>query len=177
MLKSLAVQFPPQSRAEYSFEIFDRTNIDRFPRKWLNGLKSLRLTNFQCTWDDLKALLTSADCLKDLTLSEGRLETGSMIELVHSLRSMSLENVRLDGCWRVYEDEGEWHSHHEAVYSECSISAYEGPYMYKGLRHRIERYIIDGGQCPLPEWTADGHEERVWETAGDTSWHYIPFPH
>ncbi len=176
-LKSLAVQFPPQSRAEYSFEIFDQTNIDRFPRNWLSGLQVFTLANFQCTWDDLNALLASATSMRDLTLSEGRLETGSMIELILNLRTMNLERVRLDGCWRVYEDEGEWHSHHEAVYSECSISAYEGPYMFKGLRHRIERYIIDGGQCPLSKWTADGHEERIWEREGDTSWHYIPFPH
>lgn len=175
-LKSLAIQFPPQSRAEYSFEIFDRTNLDRFPRLWLTGLDSFSLLNFQCTWDDLKALLEGAYDVKHLTLSDARLETGSMIDLIRALRTMRLESVQLDGCWRVYEDEGEWHSHHEAVYSECSVSTYEGPYVFNGLRHHIERYIIDGGQCPLPNWTADGHEEQIWETQGDTSWHYVPFP-
>jgi hypothetical protein len=176
-LRSLTVDFPAYSRAEYSFEIFDRTNIDRFPRLWLSGLRVLKLSNIQCTWDDLKAALEAAIQVKELKLSDCRLETGSMIDLIHALGTMRLECVCMDGCWRVYEDEGEWHSHDEAVYTECSVSSYEGPYASKGLRHCIEKFIVEGGKCPLPAWTADGGEEHTWEREGDTSWHYIPFPH
>ena len=100
-----------------------------------------------------------------------------MIELIHALRTMGLERVRLDGCWRVYDDDGEWHSHDDSEYSECTLSSYEGPYAYKGLRHSVEKFIVEGGKCPLPFWTADGGEKRIWETEGDTSWHYVPFPH
>lgn len=176
-LQSLTVLFPSESRAEYSFEIFDRTVIDRFPRHWLTGLQVLKLANIQCSWNDLKAALETAIQVKWLKLSDCRLETGSMIDLIHGLRTMRLERVCLDGCWRVYDDDGEWHSHDEAVYSECSVSPYEGPYAYKGLRNSIEKFIVEGGKCPLPAWTADGGEEHIWETEGDTSWHYIPFPH
>lgn len=176
-LQSLIVAFPAHSRAEFSFEFFDPTNADRFPRLWLSSLRVLELANIQCRWDDLKTALEAAIQVKSLKLSECRLETGSMIDLIHALRTMRLEFVCLDGCWRVYEDDGEWHSHDEAVYTECPVSCYEGPYASKGLRHRIEKFIMEGGKCPLPPWTAGGGEERIWETVGDTSWHYIPFPH
>lgn len=173
-LQSLAVEFPPESRAEYSFEIFDRTIIDQFPRHWLSGLRVLKLSNIQCSWDDLKAALETAVQVKSLQLSECRLETGSMIDLIHALRKMGLERVCLDGCWLVHDDHGEWHSHDEAVYTQCALSTYEGPYASQGLRHCIEKFIIEGGTCPLPAWTANGGEEHIWETEGDTSWHYIP---
>ena len=176
-LRSLTIKFPPHSMTEYSFEIFDRTNIDRFPRRWLSGLRVLELSNIQCTWNDLKAALQAAVHVKRLRLSDCRLETGSMINLIQALRVLKLDYVCLDGCWRVYDDEGEWHSHNEAVYTECALSSYEGPYASKGLRNRIETYIVEGGKCPLPTWTENGGEEHIWETEGDTSWHYIPFPH
>ena len=175
-LQSLTIEFPVHSMAEYSFEIFDQTNIDRFPRLWLSGLRVLKLTNIQCTWNDLKAALQAATAVKQLKLSNCLLETGSMVDLIYALRALKLDYVCLDGCWRVYDDEGEWHSHDEAVYTECSISSYEGPYASKGLRHCIEKYITEGGRCPLPSWTEGGREEHIWETEGDTSWHYIPFP-
>ena len=176
-LRSLTIEFPAHSMAEYSFEIFDRTNIDRFPRRWLSGLRVLELSNIQCTWNDLKAALEAAVQVKRLKLSDCRLETGSMIDLIQALRLLKLDCVCLNGCWRVYDDEGEWHSHDEAVYTECALSSYEGPYASKGLRNCIEMYIVEGGKCPLPAWTEDGGEEHIWETEGDTSWHYIPFPH
>jgi hypothetical protein len=176
-LRSLAIEFPSHSMAEYSFEIFNRTNIDRFPRLWLSGLQALNFSNIQCTWNDLKAALEAAVQVKALRLSDCRLETGSMVDLIHALRTMRLERVCLDGRWCVYDDDGEWHSHDEAIYTECPVSSYEGPYASKGLRNCIEKFIIEGGKCPLPAWTADGGEQHVWETAGDTSWHYIPFPH
>jgi hypothetical protein len=176
-LQSLTIEFPAESRAEYSFEIFDRTNIDRFPRHWLSGLRVLKLSNIQCSWDDLKAALEIAIQVRWLKLGEFRLETGSMIDLIQALRTMRLDRVCLDGCWRVYDDDGEWHSHDEALYTECAVSSYEGPYASKGLRHCIEKFIVKGGKCPLPAWTAGGGEEHIWEREGDTSWHYIPFPH
>ncbi|KIX08986.1 uncharacterized protein Z518_00064 [Rhinocladiella mackenziei CBS 650.93] len=56
-LEELSLQFPPDTTAQYSFELFDQTNIDRFPRLWMPRLKSLALCEFRCTWDDLEALL------------------------------------------------------------------------------------------------------------------------
>ena len=167
-LQSLTIEFPAHAMAEYSFEIFNRTSIDLLPRLWLSSLRILRLSNIQCTWNDLKAALEAAVQVKRLSLSNCRLETGSMIDLLHGLRNLGLESVCLDGYWRVYDDGGEWHSHDEAVYTECSVSSYEGPYASKGLRHCIEEFILEGGKCPLPAWTADGGEEYIWETEGDT---------
>ena len=176
-LRSLTIEFPVHSMAEYSFEIFDRTNIDRFPRRWLTGLQVLELSNIQCTWNDLKGALEAVVEVKRLKLSDCRLETGSMIDVIRALPVLKLESVCLDGCWRVYDDGGEWHSHNEAVYTECSVSSYEGPYAANGLRHCIEKYIVEGGTCPLPAWTEGGEEDHVWEREGDTSWHYVPFSH
>lgn len=171
-LQGLSLTFPTGREAEFSFYIFDRTNLDRFPRKWLSNLKQLKLSNFLCTWADLRQLLKDASNLKSLTLREATMETGSMICLLTTLRELNLDNVCIDGRWKVQEDGGEWHSHDEDHFYDCEH--YEGPYATNGLRRMIESYIIRGGSCPLPEWTQDGHEDKIWELEGDTSWHYIP---
>jgi hypothetical protein len=48
-LSSLHLEFPEGKEATYSFEIFDRTNIDRFPRLWLASVHTLSLCNFRCS--------------------------------------------------------------------------------------------------------------------------------
>ena len=176
-LSFLALAFPPHKKSEFSFDLFERTNIDRFPRTWLPGLEVLVLYSFSCTWADLEPFLHSATSVKLLTLGDGHLETGSMLDLIHLLRSKGLKGVRLDGYWHVFEDGGEWHSHLESVHADqCAHTSYEGPYAKTGLRYQIMRYIIDGGVCPLPTWTIDGHEDQIWEREGDTSFHFIPTP-
>lgn len=170
-LRRLSLSFPESREAEYSFDIFDQTNLDRFPRLWLPRLTQLKLSNFLCTWTDLKGLLTDAGSLKSLTLREATLESGSMISLFTTLRDLKLEDVCVDGLWRVPEDGGEWHSHDEQNFYDCEH--YEGRYVVDGMRSKIQSYIIKGGICPLPSWSLDGHEDMVWELEGDTSWHFI----
>jgi hypothetical protein len=171
-LQRLALSFPTGREAEFSFDIFDRTNLDRFPRSWVPGLRHLSLANFLCSWEDLNELLKDARNLKSLTLREATMETGSMISILTAVHELKLDDVCIDGTWTVQEDAGEWHSHDEDNFYDCEH--YEGAYAVKGLRSKIESYIINGGLCPLPGWTADGHEDRIWELEGDTSWHYIP---
>jgi hypothetical protein len=170
-LQRLALSFPEGREREFSFDIFDQTNLDRFPRTWLPGLKQLNLSNFLCAWSDLKNLLEDTRGLKALTLREGTLETGSMISLLTTLRELKLDDFCIDGKWRVQEDVGEWHSHDEETFYDCE--QYEGRFAHSGMRPSIESYVISGGPCPLPALTPDGHQDRIWENQGDMSWHYI----
>lgn len=170
-LQRLSLCFPSGREAEFSFDIFDRTDLDRFPRKWLAGLKQLGLSNFLCTWSNLRDLLQDARDLKSLTLRDATLETGSMITLLKSLGDLKLEEVCIDGRWMVEEDGGEWHSHDEDHFDGCEF--YEGCYVVDGLRSRIESYIIGGGPCPLADWDENSCADKEWALLGDTSWHYI----
>lgn len=170
-LQRLSLSFPIGRDVEFSLDIFDRMDLVRLPRKWLHGLRELRLSSFFCAWSDLNGLLREAKELKSLTLCEANMETGSMISLLTTLRELGLDDVSVDGRWKVHDDGGEWHSHDENQFYHCEH--YEGPYAVTGLRSKIESYIVEGGSCPLPSWSPDGHEDGIWESQGDTSWHYI----
>ena len=174
-LEDLRLEFPQGKEAEYSFDLFDRTNIDRFPRLWMPHLKSLDLCRFRCSWNDLQAFLAEGKNLESLTLSYCRLETGSMIDLLHFVPSMKLRQLSIEGIWYSDEDSGEWHSHTTYDFNTCfAATTYEGPYVRNGLRSKIEEFMLKGGDCPLPRWTVHGREEDIWEVQGDTSWHYLP---
>ena len=175
-LHHLRLEFPEIKVAEYSFELFDRTNLDRFPRLFVPHLQSLGLCRFRCRWGDLKAFLTEAKSLSTLELSYCRLETGSMIDLLHFIPKMKLCSMTMHGRWYVDEDAGEWHAHHaEDFTADCFASnSYEGPYARNGMKAKIESFMLEGGDCPLPEWTPQGREEDIWEMKGDTSWHFLP---
>ena len=174
-LRTLRLEFPQGKEAEYSFDLFDRTNIDRFPRLWMPHLKSLDLCRFRCRWGDLEAFLAEGTSLESLTLSYCRLETGSMIDLLHFVPSMKLQKLSVEGTWYCDEDCGEWHSHTTDDFDTCfAATTYEGPYVQNGLRSRIEEFMLRGGDCPIPCWTLAGKEEDIWEVRGDTTWHYLP---
>ncbi|KAF7504786.1 hypothetical protein GJ744_001719 [Endocarpon pusillum] len=157
---------------EFSFAVLKRTKLDRSPRRWLPGLKQLSLSNFIATWPDLKYLLEDATSLKSLTLREGTLRKGSMIDLLMTLRGLKLDEICIDGRWVTDEAMGEWHSHGEDDFSGCTM--YGGPSDVKGLRSEIESYIISGGECPLPEiWVHDAGESVWCMKKGDASWHWV----
>ena len=166
-LQRLSLSFPGRE-AEFSFELLERTSLDHLPQRWLPGLKQLGLSHFLAIRPDFKHLLEDATSLKSLTLREATLENGSMIDLLMALRGLKLEEICIDGRWVIDDDIGEWHSHGEADFSGCEF--YDGPYDVKGLRHEIESYIINGGECPLPEIWEYGCGERV---KGDASWHWV----
>jgi hypothetical protein len=172
-LRRLSLTFPPGRESEFSFDIFDQTNLDQLPRRWLLGLKQLSLSNFLVSLPALQDLLNEARDLKSLALCEATMESGSMIELLTYLRGLKLDHVCIGGGWVVGEDGGHWHCHDQANFFNC-CEEHEGPYAVNGLRSKIESYIIDGGTCPLPRWTSDGEEVKTWEVEGDTSWHYMP---
>ncbi|KIV86344.1 hypothetical protein PV11_01959 [Exophiala sideris] len=174
-LEELCLTFPSGKEAEYSFELFDRTNIDRFPRLWLAHVQSLTLCDFRCSWQDLKAFLMEAKHLRSLMMKNCWLETCSMVDLFDFLATRSLARAEVLGQWYVEEDSGQWHFHDESDFTKCSAAtSYEGPYVHSGLRAKVQEYIHGSAQCPLPPWTVPGNAGTVWETLGDTSAHYIP---
>lgn len=169
-LESLDLALLPGKEAELSFELFDRINLDRFPRHFLKSLRTLSLSHFSCSWTDLKVFLQEAVSLKDLTLANARLETGGILDLLTFVPELRLQSAKLLGRWLVDEDRGEWHAHTPFDFTDCADAiVYEGPYVERGLKSRIEAYMVNGGDvCPI-------HDERTWESiGGDTSWHYIP---
>lgn len=174
-LEHLSIEFPVGQESEYSFDIFDRTNLDRFPRLWLPHLKSLSLCHFRCPWADLEALLDEGRNLDSLVLKHCRLESGSIIDLLEYLRRRRLPNLGIFGTWYVDEDCGEWHSHSEEDFTSCVAStSFEGPYARAGTRSKVEDFINGKGSCPLPRWTTEDDPPQAWEERGDTSWHFIP---
>lgn len=176
-LEELYVRFPSGKEAEYSFELFDRTNIDRFPRLWLPHLQVMSLCDFRCSWEDLKAFLLQAKRLRSLVMKNCWLETCSMINLLDFLATRCLTHADVLGHWYVEEDSGWWHFHDENDFTKCSsATSYEGPYVQAGLLAKVREYVHGGSICPLPRRTVEGDAETVWETLGDTSAHYIPGP-
>jgi len=173
-LEELALEFPAGMESEYSFELFDRTNLDRFPRLWLPHLKSLVLCKFRCSWEDLEAFLDEARNVKSLVMKDCRLERGSMLDLLDYLNNRRVPQVELLGAWFVDEDSGEWHSHTEDDFTTCSAAiSFEGPYARCGMRSQVADYIRGGSECPLPRWTTEYDSQLWWETMNDTSWHYL----
>jgi len=174
-LETLSVEFPEGKEAEYSFELFDQTNLDRFPRLWLPHLKALNLCHFRCTWEDLQAMFKEAKNIQSLILRNCRLETGSMLDLLHFLPTMRLQQADVLGIWYVDDDFGQWHSHTKDDFTDCNAAtSYDGPYAATGLRSKVQRFLLKGGGCPLLPWNAEVGGRNVWEVLGDTSWHYLP---
>ena len=180
-LEELCLTFPSGKSAEYSFELFDRTNIDRFPRLWLPHLHVLTLCNFRCSWQDLQPFLLEAKHLRSLVMKNCWLESCSMIDVLELLTTRRLARAEVLGHWYVEEDSGQWHFHDERDFTKCSAAtSYEGPYVHTGLLAKVQEFIHGRSNCPLPRWVAQGNSLRnagiVWETLGDTSAHYIPGP-
>jgi hypothetical protein len=116
-LEHLSLDFPVGKESEYSFDIFDSTNLDLFPRYWLAHLKSLALCHFRCGWNELELLLTEAARVKELQMKDCRLETGSIVDVLDYLHRRKYPSVDLQGTWYVDEDCGEWHVSHFAMIS------------------------------------------------------------
>ncbi|RMZ86496.1 hypothetical protein DV736_g6279, partial [Chaetothyriales sp. CBS 134916] len=175
-LDHLRLEFPDGEEVEYSSFLFDPTHISHTPRLWMLRLKSLSLSTFRCSWPNLAAFLGICNTLESLTLSSCRLQTGSMIDLLHFVPSMVLRHVAIEGTWYCDVDLGKWHSHTPEDFNMCvAATTYEGPYVHTGIRSRVEKFMLKGGKCPLPTRTADEQAEDIWEAMGDTSWHYLPF--
>jgi hypothetical protein len=100
-LTHLSLDLPIGQEPEYSFEVFDQTNLDKFPRLWSAHLRSLSLCYFRCPWADLHSLLNEASELSRLTLKQCRLETGSLIDLLEYLRHRRIPHTSLLGTWYV----------------------------------------------------------------------------
>ena len=175
----LRLEFPHSSLKEmaYSYPIFNLVVLSEEPPAWLTSVRTLSLSRISCRCENLQALLNATGNLDDLTLGHCRLADGSMIDLLQFLPGLGLKRLSLQGTWEVVNDGGVWHSHSEADFTECTAATtYEGPYLRRGLRSKIEEFARKGGTCPLLGVDVlDGERVwRSWEQAGDTSWHYLP---
>ena len=174
-LQSLKLEFLYSKSAEYNYEFFDRTNINRFPRKFMSNIRDLELRNVECSLEDLQVFLEEAPQLRRLALVGGRLEAYSMVDLIQYVSSLKLEKITLMGSFIVDQDQGSWHAHSSEDFAHCVMSTtYEGPFAINGFRATIERYMLEGGpECPLPEWAPIDNTSCPWDLMGDSSWHFI----
>ena len=141
-------------------------------------LRRLNLRCFTATDVSLKNLLTShITTLRSLELayiklepyqSDGKEYYGSWIEITVFLESsLSLESVRLDGF--LSNESGEmWSVRHprDCCFAQTRPDLIQGPC----LKDRIERFIVDGGTCPLPMPHAPDRPED-WEHFTDSSFY------
>ena len=171
-LRKLSLNFAEARKAEFSYALFDTTNLDRFPRTWVPRLKDLTLRNFTCNWGDFSALVSEMAAVKSLTLIDGQVETGSLIWVFRLLQNrLDLDHFSIEGSWTALEDDGAWHSRGSSNSAGCLD--YPGPFpAVKGLRYRIEQFVVDGGDCPLPVWGRDENARSTWDSESDGSFHY-----
>lgn len=151
---------------------------------WPN-LKRLKLGSMKATDISLMNLLTiHATSLQSLELVNIYLEGyrlseiehhGSWVTILLSMqRSLSLKIVRLSGylsnewdeAWLIHDpDESEYWYHRDLRPEEGSC-----------LKHRIERFIVEGGTCPLP-MPHEAKESGGWnciDFGADPSWVFDP---
>lgn len=149
-LTHLSLTLPISRKSEFSFALFDTTNLDRFPRSFLPRLTHFHLANFTCTYADFAALFSAAAApsLTHLALHDGTLETGSLVWLLRFLattrRPHRLAAFEISGEWPVLDDDGKWHSREEEDYGGSCLD-YEGAYPKWGLRRRVQEYVVKGG--------------------------------
>ena len=138
-------------------------------------LKRLKLQGLVATDVSLKNLLTHhSTTLRSLDLIHFQLEPyqldgkeyhGSWIEIIVFLESsLSLDNVRLDGQLSNGRDELWWAE-------DCgdSDSRFRCPQKGPYLNHLIERFIVEGGTCPLP-FPHDPDRPANWQHLTDFTW-------
>ena len=152
---------------------------------WPN-LKRLKLQALRSTDVSLREFLKAhATTLRSLELAHIDLERsqlnrkerpGSWVEIIVFLQSsLSLTTVRLDGNLSNRWDEG-WciHDPDDSDYwSRFGGSLEEG----SCLKHRIERFVVEGGACPLPmphEAEESGGWDCVLGFGVDRSWDLLP---
>ena len=147
---------------------------------WPN-LKRLKLQGIEARDVQLKRLLTDhVTCLRSLELADIDLEIyrhegnrcrGSWVEIILFLHhSLNLESVRLNGVLSNQSDEV-WLSSDPDERHNDGKSWYptDGPC----LKHRIERFVVEGGTFPLP-MPSDAVRARVWgNIVYDRDWSWI----
>ena len=140
------------------------------------GLKRLKLQRMVCREGTLRAILSNnADTLRSLELGSIVLlsdtvkvpERGpSWVSIVRFLRqTLKLNHLSLNGPLGngMYEN---WSTH---SIEQCTF--WNNRQLYHGnesLHCRVERYILTGGECPLPgedfcsDWTIDKEGDHSW---------------
>lgn len=147
---------------------------------WPN-LKRLKLQALGATDISLKKLLTThAASLRSLELAhiileqyqqDGEERRGSWVEIIPFLQtSLRLDTVRLGGYLRNGWDE-KWILRDPDESYHWLPEAKQPPERGSCLKHRVERFVVEGGPCPLlmPHEAA----ERDCVGFGDESWRYL----
>ena len=149
------------------------------------SLRRLKLHHLESTDVELMGLLTShAASLKFLDLGTIRLARyqvdgkefhGSWVEMILFLQTfLHLKSVHLGGflinefdeAWSLWDPDKPTHN----------LKVHERPKSGSCLKHRIERFIVEGGTCPLPmphEAQASGGWDSI-DFGGDSSWAHDP---
>ena len=169
-LKTLELYFgclPPESPEH----VLDLNQLLTYRVHW-PILQRLVLQGF-CTTEEVfkKFLNEHAPSLKSLELSNmifalfGRGDdiacSGSFLSLIQFLRvSLKLEHMKFSGAFTNHWDEG-WIVNRGNAYTHDKSC----------MKYWIERYIVDGGNCPLQP--PDKEDEMDgWEEQGDESWSF-----
>ena len=153
----------------------------------LRGLKRLSLSCARLQDSILrKALTNNANSLRSLTLSNIMLLNDDMpdegvtkvswISFIMFLQStLKLSYITLDQTLSTIDKDEQWFTHAQG---SCEAKQNCRCYLLGGnsLRDRVERYILSGGECPIPiqasyfEWKEDSGCEEEWKR--DHSWCY-----
>ena len=149
------------------------------------SLKQLKLRALQATDISLiKLSTTHATTLRSLELAyigllhyqlDGKECHGSWVEIILTLQShLCLQTVRLDGNLSNGWNEG-WSAVDHNKSDDWHFVG-ERPEEVPCLKHRVERYVVEGGTCPLP-LPYHAEESGGWKCIDfgvDSSWRFRP---
>lgn len=171
-------------RPVYERPIMELSQFLPHHRHW-PSLKRLKLEVIATTQLALVRLLSChATTLRSLELgyidfdwreAEDGTFAGSWTDMIHFLQEeLSLKDVSLHGRLSSPYSE-DWDASTERWWRYCNNHERDAqlPPLEETLKFRIERYIVEGGVCPLddPDGGDDFDRETYWHAIEDYSWH------
>lgn len=148
-----------------SSSIMEWLNVPRqpcFPR-----LSKFSLFNVESSQDDLlKFLSLHSKSLRNLLLEQILLNEGQWVPIIKALgENFKLEAVLLDAL-DAFEPESRWSHVDDVDINDLPPG---------NLMERVERYIIKGGECPLPTEDEAEDAQAEWIRLSDKSFTYELF--
>lgn len=155
------------------------SQLIEFRHHWPN-LKRLKLQALNCTEEALTAFLTlhattlrvltlkHIDFVEDLENTNGHRD--SWVGMILFLeKALSLEKVRFAGILATPWDEA-WYIHDPSHSTYWYKIGKEPPPVGSCLKHRLERFVVEGGQFPFP-MPIPGMRGQ-YRYSGDNSWEF-----